>query len=177
MNRICWTLAALALAVTVWGASLESSVEIITHTDQINGTARDNDRFRIWRQFPSGTATDQADVSYTASFTLAAGASTSICLSDGTMKNTLGMAASFAHVLAITAENAGTTTITVGGHPTRAIDPTGGAIKLPGSASVQLLAPVSDGWTVTNGASDTLTISNATGGTGTLRIAIIGKSQ
>jgi hypothetical protein len=175
MKNMLFVLAALALAVTVWGASLESSVEVITHTDQINGTARDNTRARIWRQFPSGVGTGQADVSYTAAVTLASGGHTDLCLSDGSMLNSLGMAASFAHVLAVTAENTGSTTITVGGHATRAFDPWGGSIIVPGSASFQFMAPVSDGWAVTG--SDTLTISNATGGTGTLSLVLIGKSQ
>lgn len=175
MKRLLWVLAALALAVTVWGASLESSLEIISQSDLVNGDAREDLRFRIWRQFPSGTATDQADIIYHADLTLASGASADLCLSDGTLKNGLGLAASYAHVLAITLENNGTTTLTLGGHATKAFDPWGSTVSIVGSGVFLMAAPVSDGWDV--GASDTIKVLNSSGGTGTYEIWILGKSQ
>jgi hypothetical protein len=175
MTRFLWVLFALAIAVTVWGSTLESSIEIISHSDLVNGDARENLRFRQWRQFPSGTATDQADIIYHATGSIASGASSTLCLSDGSMLNGLGLAASYAHVLAVTMVNTATTTLILGGHATKAFDPWGSTISMVGSAAFHMHAPVSDGWDV--GASDTLKILNSSGGTGTYEIWILGKSS
>lgn len=146
-------------------------------------TVEDDAKLDYDRSFADGTGTDQADKIWHDSRTLAAGASDDLDLN--TLTNSIfgsTVTINFAKIKAILIVNVATTTgedLTVGGAASQEwtawVGAGGDKVRVPADSCL-LISNRKSGWAVTNGASDTLRITNTGAGPITYRIAILGTS-
>lgn len=128
-----------------------------------------------------GTAANQANNVYAATFSVSASGSTDLDLAGG-LTNALGASLTFTAIKAIyiEADSTNTNNVVVGGDANAFNGPLGGTtptLTIPPGGAVLLTNPSADGWTVTAGTGDVLQIANSGAGsavTGT--IVIIGEA-
>jgi len=146
-------------------------------------TVADDAKLEYDKSFADGTAADQADKVWHDSRTLGVGANDDLDLNA--LANTIfgsTVTINFAKVKAILIVNTATTAgedLTVGGAAaqewTAWVGAAGDKVRIPADSCL-LITNRKNGWTVTNGASDTLRITNAGTGSITYKIAILGTS-
>jgi hypothetical protein len=122
--------------------------------------------------FASGTNADQVDIDHFKRY-LPGTAGVSVDLS-GTLTDPLAQSAVFARTHALEIAIQGTNSVAISGN--FAATNLGGtnAITLPAGGWIQLCLPAS-GWTVTNGASDIITLTGI-GGVGIVDVGVVGRS-
>jgi len=171
---------ALILASCTVHADLTSQLDVRLRSDY-TGTEtlsipRDNLDYTLTRQWTSGTGSYSCNLVYRSSRTLASGASESLDIRGG-ITDVFGDTVSFGRVKALYIENLGSTTLTFG-NPDAATGMSSwfGAVShtalIVGSGTLVLSSPY-DGFAVAAG-SDTIKITNASGGTGRYYIWIVG---
>jgi hypothetical protein len=161
-------------------AAIEGSLEVIGESDltEAGGSARDNHRMRFQQSFTEGSATTSAqiEIMYRTSGSIASGASTSIDLA-GSLVDPLGDTVVFTRIRGLIFQNTGTTTITIGNAPANGwyawSSVASSTLSVPASSSIMLASPFG-AWQVTAGTGDLLQLTNASGGTGTYKLWIIG---
>lgn len=174
------TLILFLLVASVVFAALEGQIEITGESDltETSGSSRDNHRYRVQESYTSGTATTSAQINavYRATGTLASGAAGTIDLA-GSLVDPLGDAVVFTRIRSIIIENTATTTLTIGSstsNPWTAWSSNAAStLAIPASSCIALSSPFG-AWAVTAGTGDILHITNASGGTGTYKLWIVG---
>jgi hypothetical protein len=144
----------------------------------------DDAKLEYDKTFADGVAADQADKIWHDSRTLAAAANDDLDLNA--LTNTIfgsTVTINLAKVKAILIVNTATTAgedLTVGGAPaqewTAWVAAAGDRVRVPADSCL-LISNRKTGWTVTNGASDTLRITNTGAGSITYKIAVLGTSS
>jgi hypothetical protein len=171
---------AFILASCAASADLTSQLDVRLRSDY-TGTEtlsipRDNLDYQFTRQWTSGTGSYSCNLVYRSSRTLASGAAESLDIRGG-ITDVFGDTVSFGRVKALYIENLGSTTLTFG-----APDAASGWSAWCGDVADTLLIPASgahlisspyDGFAVSAG-SDTIKISNGSGGTGRYYIWMLG---
>lgn len=139
-------------------------------------------KFDGWgdRSLGNGVASEQADVVFSKSYTIAASGTQDIDLA-GALVNQIGGAAVFAKVKAILirARDGNTNNVIVGNGTNPFVGPFGAGahtVAVPPGGRFSISAPKA-GWAVTGGSADVLKLANSAGGTSvTVDVVIIGTS-
>lgn len=168
-------------AETVTGTSNVTVTSVLTESGGLS-VPRDAVSLTHSLTWAAGTATTtpQADLVYRGARDLGAGTAENLDLYGG-LTSTFGTTLNFARVRAIYLRNAsGSQPLTIGSDTAApwapGIVPATAAVSLPASGALFLVAPL-EGWPVTNGSADLLTVTNGGTGTATYHVWIIGSSQ
>jgi hypothetical protein len=164
-------------------AQIKSSLHWLFQESLDLATVADDARLEYDKTLADGAADDQADKVWHDSRTLASAASDDLDLTA--LVNTIfgsTVTISFAKIKAILIVNTATTAgddLTVGGaiaqEWTAWVGAAGDKVRVPADSCL-LISNKKTGWTVTNGASDTLRITNAGANPITYKIAVLGTS-
>ena len=164
-------------------AQIKSSLHWLFQESLDLATVEDDAKLEYDKTLADGTADDQADKVWHDSRTLAAAASDDLDLTA--LTHTIfgsTVTISFAKIKAVLIINTSTTTgddLTVGGAAaqewTAWVAAAGDKVRVPADSCL-LISNKKTGWTVTNGASDTLRITNAGANPVTYKIAVLGTS-
>jgi hypothetical protein len=164
-------------------AQIKASLNWLFQESLDLATVNDDAKLEYDRSFADGTAADQADKIWHDSRTLASGASDDLDLNA--LTNTIfgsTVTINMAKVKAILIVNTATTAgedLTVGGAAaqewTAWVGAAGDKVRVPADSCL-LITNRKSGWSVTNGASDTLRVTNTGAGSITYKIAVLGTS-
>ncbi len=164
-------------------AQIKASLHWLFQESLDLATVEDDAKLEYDESLADGTADDQADKVWHDSRTLAAAASDDLDLT-ALVHTIFGstVTISFAKIKAILIVNTSTTTgddLTVGGAASQEwtawVAAAGDKVRVPADSCL-LISNKKTGWTVTDGASDTLRITNAGANPVTYKIAVLGTS-
>jgi hypothetical protein len=164
-------------------AQIKSSLHWLFQESLDLTTVEDDAKLEYDESLADGTSDNQADKVWHDSRTLAAAASDDLDLTS--LANTIfgsTVTISFAKFKAVLIVNTSTTTgddLTVGGAASQEwtawVAAAGDKVRVPANSCL-LISNKKTGWTVTDGSSDTLRITNTGAGSITYKIAILGTS-